>query len=149
MVRKQLKKIFWLGVAIVLLVGVWVSFTLVQVVRELPRPEHLGSFQPTQSTKIYDRTGQVLLYEIHGEQNRTVIDTQDIPLHARQATLAIEDRSFYEHKGISISGITRAIWVNIISGGKERPGGSTITQQLVKNVFLTPEKTIKRKLKEL
>lgn len=128
--------------------GIWGSFFIINILKELPRPEQVTNFQPVQSTKIYDRTGEVLLYEIHGDQNRAVVSLQDIPLRAQQATIAIEDQAFYEHSGFSISGFFRALWINISSGGTRRPGGSTITQQLVKNAFLSSEKTIERKAKE-
>lgn len=143
-----MKKIF-IGLLILgLLAGIWVSVLVVEVVQELPRPEQVANFQPVQSTKIYDRTGEVLLYEIHGDQNRVVIPSQDIPQYIKQATVAIEDQSFYQHSGFSVSGFLRALWINISSGGTRRPGGSTITQQLVKNAFLSSEKTLQRKLKE-
>ena len=147
--RSVIKTLVVVIVIGVVIGGLWAGATVLSAVKELPRPEQITSFQPTQSTKIYDRTGEVLLYEIHGDQSRTVIPSEEIPLHVKQATIAIEDQKFYEHSGFSISGYLRAAWINIISGGTQRPGGSTLTQQLVKNVFLNPEKTIKRKIKEL
>lgn len=101
-----------------------------------------------ESTKIYDRSGEVLLYDIHGEVKRTVIAFENIPRHIKNATVAIEDVDFYTHHGISLRGLGRAFLSNLLSG-KVRQGGSTITQQLVKNTFLTPERTLERKIKEL
>jgi len=147
--RRVLWKRLVLGFVVVLLIGgIWLSLTVVSITKELPRPEKISDIKPTQSTKIYDRTGQVLLYEIHGEQNRTVVTSDQIPLYAKQATIAIEDQNFYTHKAFDVRAIIRALFVNLRSGTAAQ-GGSTITQQLAKNVFLSPEKTIKRKLKEL
>ncbi len=101
-----------------------------------------------QSTKIYDRTGEKLLYDVHKNIKRTVIPYEDIPLYIKNATVAIEDETFYQHKGISIVGIIRALTTNLKQGRIKGQGGSTITQQLVKNTFLTPEKTFTRKIKE-
>ena len=97
-----------------------------------------------QSTKIYDRTGEVLLYDVHQEVKRTVVPFEDISLWAKNASIAIEDTEFYNHSGISVRGISRAI----LYGGT-RGGGSTITQQVVKKTLLTDEKLITRKLKEI
>lgn len=116
--------------------------------RELPDPNRLNERAVSQSTKIYDRTGEHLLYEIHGAQKRTLISLSDIPNHVKQATLVSEDRDFYEHRGFSLRGILRAAIVNILGKGKLQ-GGSTITQQLVKNAILSREKTYTRKLKEI
>jgi 1A family penicillin-binding protein len=101
-----------------------------------------------QSTKIYDRTGKNLLYDVHENIKRSVIPYEDIPRHIKNATVAIEDSDFYQHKGISFLGIARAFFINL-GAGKIKQGGSTITQQLIKNTFLTPEKTFTRKLKEV
>ena len=114
----------------------------------MPHPEDFSSFQPTQSTKIYDRTGKVLLYEIHGEENRTVVSKLNMSKYAREATVAIEDRDFYTHSAYDIRAIIRALFEDIIHG-RIVQGGSTITQQLVKNVFLSSKKTIKRKIEEI
>ena len=99
-----------------------------------------------QSTKIYDRTGQILLYDVHGTEKRTVIPFSEIPRHVKNATIALEDDSFYQHHGIRPLSTLRAVLRNIFTGSSQ--GGSTITQQLAKNIFLTPEKTVTRKLKE-
>ncbi|MDD5567444.1 MAG: transglycosylase domain-containing protein, partial [Patescibacteria group bacterium] len=117
--------------------------------RDLPSPDKLLSRNLAQSTRIYDRTGQVLLYEIHGDVKRTLVPLEDIPDNLKNATIAIEDKHFYEHSGFDITGLIRAVFINITSVGKSRPGGSTITQQLVKNAILTTEKTFTRKIKEL
>ncbi len=100
-----------------------------------------------QTSKIYDRTGKILLYEIHGEENRTVIGHDQIPDVMRLATIAAEDDSFYHHFGVDPASIIRAAKANIQQGGVVQ-GGSTITQQLVRNVFLTRDRTFERKIKE-
>jgi len=69
-----------------------------------------------QSTKIYDRTGEVLLYEIHGEEKRTVIALSDIPLHVQKATLAIEDAEFYQHPAFNWKSLVRAVFINLKEG---------------------------------
>lgn len=98
------------------------------------------------STKIYDRTGKTLLYDVRGIR-RTVVPFEQIPTHVKQATLAIEDAEFYNHGGVDVTSIARAFWVNLLSGGIHQ-GGSTITQQVVKNSLLTQERTLTRKIKE-
>ncbi len=116
------------------------------ILRTLPSPHDLTSRKIQVSTKILDRNG-VLLYKIYKDQNRTPVALTQISPQVRAATLAAEDAEFYSHPGISIKGIIRSLWVNITKG--QLVGGSTITQQLVKNALLTPEKTITRKIKEV
>ncbi|MBI1999193.1 MAG: PBP1A family penicillin-binding protein [Parcubacteria group bacterium] len=101
----------------------------------------------SESTKIYDRTGEVLLYDVYRDKQRTLVPLDQISRHLKNATVAIEDAEFYHHRGIKPTAILRALFVNIGSFGFEQ-GGSTITQQVVKNSILTNEKTIARKLKE-
>lgn len=115
--------------------------------RGLPDPNKLIDREVAQSTKILDRTGETVLYEISGEQKRTLISLNDIPQYARNATIAIEDKNFYNHKGFSIWAIFRTVVTNVLTGRKA--GGSTLTQQFVKNAMLTNEKTYTRKIKEL
>jgi 1A family penicillin-binding protein len=115
---------------------------------EVPTIDSLEQNKITQSTKIYDRKGEVVLYEVYGEQKRTLVHFDEIPQNVKNATIAIEDARFYSHPGISVWGILRAIFTDAMSGQVFVQGGSTITQQLVKNTFLSPERTITRKLKE-
>ncbi len=116
------------------------------VLKDLPSPSSLKERKFPVSTKIYDRNG-ILLFTFFKEQKRTPVSLKDIPPQVKLATIAIEDAEFYSHPGFSIKGITRAIIRNLRRG--ELSGGSTITQQLVKNTLLTPEKTISRKIKEI
>ncbi|MBM2817457.1 MAG: putative penicillin-binding protein [Parcubacteria group bacterium] len=110
----------------------------------------LGSFEKRkviQSTKIYDRTGKILLYDLHQDIKRTVVPIEEISRNIKNAAVAIEDEEFYQHKGIKITSIIRALLANLVKGGYSQ-GGSTITQQVVKNSLLNSEKKISRKLKE-
>ncbi|MCX6813016.1 MAG: transglycosylase domain-containing protein [Candidatus Azambacteria bacterium] len=116
--------------------------------RQLPDPSAWQDRRIIQSTKIYDREGKNLLYEIHGEEKRTVIPFNEIPQMVKEATVVAEDAEFYSHSGINIRGIIRAIWTDI-RGGALAEGGSSITQQLIKNAYLSPERTLSRKIKEL
>ncbi len=99
------------------------------------------------STKIYDRTGNVLLYDVNQAVRRTVVPFETISPYLKNATISIEDEDFYKHSGINISSIIRSVFVNLTTFNFTQ-GGSTITQQVIKNSLLTPEKTITRKIKE-
>lgn len=143
--KLQLKK------RVIYLSGFFIIFSLVCyfyffILHGLPSPKQLTIKKPQVSTKIYDRNGN-LLYKIYKDENRTIVPLTQIPIHVRLATLAAEDAEFYNHPGFSIKGITRALIQDIQTGSLQ--GGSTITQQLVKNVLLSPEKTITRKIKEV
>ncbi len=100
-----------------------------------------------QSTQIFDRTGEILLYDIHGDTKRKVIAFADISQDIKDATISVEDTDFYQHHGIQPTSIIRAVIANILQG-ESAQGGSTITQQVIKNSVLTKDKTITRKLKE-
>ncbi len=110
----------------------------------LPSPDKVVRHEGF-STKILDRNGEVL-YDIFSNQRRTPVKLDEVPLYLRQATIAIEDKNFYKHQGFDPTGMVRAV-ANIFLKGRLE-GGSTLTQQLVKNVLLTPEKTVFRKIKE-
>jgi len=135
----------------VLIIGFLISFIIlfliILIFKDLPSPSKLSSYEIPQTTKIYDRNGN-LLYEIYVEQNRTLVKLSDIPLYLRQATVAIEDKDFYKHQGIDpVGGILRAFKETIYH--RKLQGGSTITQQLMKTALLTPERTLIRKIKEI
>lgn len=114
---------------------------------EIPDFKNFDDTLMAQSTKIYDRTGEVLLYDVHGNIKRSVISLEDMSPYIKQATIALEDSRFYEHYGVRIDSIFRAAWANITSGELEE-GGSTITQQVIKNTLLTDDKNFVRKAKE-
>jgi len=115
-------------------------------VLNLPNPNDLTLKEVAQSTKIYDRNGN-LLYQIYANQNRTIIPLSNVPKTLRLATIAIEDKDFYSNPGFNISAIIRAAIADF--KGEPLQGGSTITQQLIKTTLLTPEITITRKVKEI
>jgi 1A family penicillin-binding protein len=120
---------------------------LVWVSRDLPNPDTLSTREVPQSTKIYDRTGTVLLRELHGDEKRTLVKIDQIPLNMQHATISIEDRTFYQHHGIYWKGLIRAFGMSILTRTSVK-GTSTLTQQLVKNAILTNERSIMRKAKE-
>ncbi len=111
----------------------------------LPLPFNLASSQPV-STKILDRNGK-LIYEIYADKRRAPVNLSDLPKHVSEATISIEDKDFYKHQGLSYSGIARAFFNTVFKHSLQ--GGSTITQQLVKNALLNDERTIRRKAQEL
>jgi len=116
----------------------------------IPIPDFNASLQEkklSNSTKIYDRTGKILLYDVNGNIRRTVVPIASVSANMKKAVLAAEDANFYNHYGIQPSSIMRAFFVNL-SAGSVKQGGSTITQQVVKNLLLTNDKTITRKIKE-
>lgn len=117
--------------------------------RDLPSPTKLTDREVAQSTKIFDRNGELLFDVFDGEHNRTLLEFEEIPQVVKDATIAAEDKEFYAHEGFSIKGILFALYKNIMSQSIEG-GGSTITQQLVKNAILEDARqTPVRKLKEL
>ena len=129
--------------AILLIIGVFAYFY-----KDLPNPNNLNTRFIAESTKIYDRTGDHLLYDVHGEEKRTQIPFSEMPDVLKFATISLEDQNFYSHYGIQFSSIFRAVFKNILNLGVSQ-GGSTITQQLIKQSILSPEKTFSRKIKEV
>ncbi|KKW17440.1 MAG: Penicillin-binding protein, 1A family [Candidatus Magasanikbacteria bacterium GW2011_GWA2_50_22] len=134
--------IFFLGM---LSAGVIVAWG---AVISIPSLDNFQNRMVAESTKIFDRTGNVLLYDVHGTMRRTTVPFDSISINIRNATVAIEDTEFYQHLGFRPLSFGRAMLVNIFSG-RFVQGGSTITQQVVKNTILTRDKTIIRKLKEI
>ncbi len=121
--------------------------TVIVFAIQVPSPEQLSNANSAKATKIYDRNGQ-LLYDIFKNQNRTPVKLSDIPDFVKEATISIEDKNFYKHGGFSVTGIARAA-IQLVLNRQIEGGGSTITQQLVKNSLLTPEQSIVRKIKEV
>lgn len=156
-VKNLLLAIIAAGFAFSIFLVVMIAFAS----HNLPNPNSLTERAISQTTKIYDRTGENLLYEIFGDENRTLKKMQEgfckdnteletdpggIPLFALQATITAEDRHFCTHRGVDLKGLARAVFQNMRGN---RVGGSTLTQQLVKNAILSNEKTVTRKIKEL
>lgn len=143
------KRKFWrsLGWAVIvfLFLGVLI-FTVYS--KDLPNPNKIKDRQITESTKIYDREGK-LLYEFHGEEKRTIVTSDQISPHIKQATVAIEDKNFYQHPGVDLGGVAKAVARKLLGRRAKVAGGSTITQQYIKNVLLTSERSLSRKIKEL
>lgn len=135
--------IFVAGI-LVLIMGI--SAILIASFR-IPDFSSFGDRKIVNSTKIYDRTGEILLYDIHEDVRRTNIAFEDMGTNIKNATVAIEDSEFYNHQGIRIKSIVRAVVYNVLGIGRVQ-GGSTITQQLVKNTLLNSKKTIGRKIRE-
>lgn len=129
---------------VVSIVGTAVAFGY--FARGLPSPNQLTNRQTQQSTKIYDRNG-TLLYNVFDEQNRTLVKLDKIPKDLQNATIAIEDKNFYQHEGFDVTGMIRSAREIVVD--KQLQGGSTLTQQLVKKALLSDERTVTRKIKEL
>ncbi len=131
------------GILLAAIVLIWVS-TL-----EIPDLSAFEERRVLQSTKIYDRTGEVLLYDLNQDVKRTIIPFEEMSRHIKNATIAIEDDQFYNHIGIDFRAIIRAAISNLqkgdLLGGQ---GGSTITQQVIKNSILDRDKKLSRKVKE-
>ncbi|MFZ2975424.1 MAG: PBP1A family penicillin-binding protein [Candidatus Moraniibacteriota bacterium] len=140
-VAKVFLYVFLFIVTIFLFLIVYIYFFATPKAKELPNRMSKGT------TIIYDRTGEHILYEIYGEENRKNLSHNQIPDVIRVATIVSEDSSFYNHIGIDIPSILRALEINI-RNRKFQQGGSTITQQLARNVFLDRDKNLKRKILE-
>lgn len=147
--KKFYKNLFLAGLFASVAGVAGITSVLFYIASDLPSVEELQNRQVIESTKIYDRTGEILIYDVHGEEKRTIIDSAEIPEYAKAATISVEDSSFYTNPAFDWRGILRAIYINLTRGGRTIQGGSTITQQLAKKSFLTDERKIIRKLKEL
>ncbi len=145
--RQWLKRLFVGGLWLFILGCIGILCVFAYYSKDLPSPEKISQRQIIQSTKIYDRTGQILLYDIHGEEKRTVINFDEIPQYIKEATIVSEDDDFYHHFGLDFKAIIRALLANLKGKGITQ-GGSTITQQFIKNAVLSPEQTFTRKIKE-
>lgn len=147
--RKQtIKRLFLviLTLFLIFIAGVLGAFAYFS--KDLPNPDRLKEREVIQSTRIYDRTGEILLYDIHNLKKRSLVELDEIPAYIQWAAIAAEDENFWHHHGFDVKGIIRAFWANL-KEKKITQGGSTITQQLVKNAILTPDRTLTRKIKEV
>lgn len=150
--RKKVRKnrgpffVYFLGFLVVCFL--FSTIAVAWMSRDLPDPDRLTDRQVAQSTKIYDRTGEHLLFEVFADEKRTLVELSDIPDHLINGVIATEDTAFFEHKGIRPLSILRALVQGLLPG-KRIQGTSTLTQQLVKNAILSNERKISRKIKEI
>lgn len=144
MVRKIVLETIYFGLLV--LIGGCLAFIALYFFGT-PSVTDLPQLPLAQTSFILDRTGEHILYKLYGEENRRVLSHEEISDALRLATVAQEDGAFYDHFGVDMSAIGRALWVDI-QAGKIEQGGSTITQQLARNAFLTRERTIRRKILE-
>jgi len=146
LIFKKVRKLPLKRLVFFILFIIFAVFAYFFVIKDFPTTAKIGKQDFPQSTKLYDRNGK-LLYTIYALKNQTFTPVDKIPQHLRQATIAIEDKDFYKHGGIDPRGLSRAFYYTLFKG--EVQGGSTITQQLVKNSILTSERTLTRKAREL
>ncbi len=147
LVNKKTKRFFrlrWILLLLVIIIGGGLFYQY--ILSDLPSPSQLGSTSYPQSTQIFDRNGK-LLYTIYANKNQSFVPLSKIPLFMQEATISIEDRYFYTHGAIDLTGIARALLADL--SHQSLQGGSTLTQQLVKNSLLTQDRTIQRKIKEV
>lgn len=147
---KKNKKIIWLFKSKWprIFLGIFLILTVlasVYIVKNIPNPKKLMTDEFPESSQIFDRKGR-LLYEIYSDKRRVTVGINEIPDTLKKATLAVEDANFYKHNGFDFRGILRGLYRTVIE--KRLQGGSTLTQQLVKNALLTQERTLSRKIKE-
>lgn len=150
--KKRMHGLLIDGIVVFFVAGLVLGGFMLLWVSTLEIPD-LSSFEERrvlQSTKIYDRTGKILLYDLHQDVKRTIVPFEEISRHIKNATVAIEDDTFFEHSGVRPFAILRSMLANMQNGGGpfSGAGGSTITQQVIKNSVLIPEKTLTRKVKE-
>ncbi|MFO0702434.1 MAG: penicillin-binding protein [Candidatus Andersenbacteria bacterium] len=144
--RRIRNTVLKISVASLVLLVVGVGSLFAYLAKDLPDANGIRNRAVAQSTKIYDRNGE-LLFEFFGEERRTSITFDEMPLAVKQATVAVEDADFYHHPGFDITGLLRAAY-NDLTGGSTQ-GGSTITQQLVKNAIVGGQRSFTRKIKEV
>lgn len=143
---KFFKIFLWIfGIAILILLGTFYWYT-----RDLPNYEQILNYKPDSTINIFSEDG--ILLSSFFRENRIIINNDNIPQLLKDAVIAAEDRSFYSNPGIDFIGIIRALWIttsSYLTGKNKLVGGSTITQQIIKNILLSREKTLKRKLQEV
>ncbi len=143
--RHWVRGILLTAVGLLLLLLAGLALGVQHLARDLPSLDSLQSIEPSVKTIIFAANGDTLR-EFYTE-NRTIVPLTRLPQRLREAVIAIEDRRFYDHYGIDLRRLVKVTWINLV--GTSRPGASTLTQQLARNLFLTPEKRITRKLKEM
>lgn len=138
--KKLIKTIAWAALVGAIIIFIGGTATVAWISRDLPDPNKLNDRQVSQSTKIYDRTGEHMLYEVYQNQKRTLVELDKIATSALKATVAVEDKNFYQHGGIQIKSIIRASFNNLIGRKTGSGGASTLTQQLIKNAIVGDER---------
>ena len=146
--KKLIKNLVLTGVVLIIMGFIGGTAVVALISRDLPDPDKLNDRQIPQSTKIYDRTGEQLLYEVYQNQKRTLITLDQMATSALKATIAVEDKNFYKHGGVQIKSIIRAGFNNLIGRKSGSGGASTLTQQLIKNAVVGNERSFFRKIKE-
>ena len=144
----KLTRVLKVSLGVFLFLVLIIAFLFLYYSKDLPRPEIFSERPFVLPTKIYDREGETLLYQIYGEEKRTMVSLDQVSDYLKQAVLVAEDVNFYHHFGLDFKGIFRAILKNLKSG-KPIYGGSTISQQLIRSSSLTLEKTLQRKIREI
>ena len=140
-------KIIIYSILFILFAGLGISGGyFIAAIQDLPRIDQLKNYQPSLITKIYSDNGEVIAKFFR--ERRETVSLSDTPLSLREAFIALEDQNFYHHHGIDIKRILKAVWIDLITWSRSQ-GASTITQQLARSLFLTPKKTISRKIKEI
>ncbi|MEA3293032.1 MAG: PBP1A family penicillin-binding protein [Patescibacteria group bacterium] len=134
---------FFVFISILSVFSLFIYYT-----KDFPRPEKFTEKPFVLPTKIYDRTGEILLYEVYGEEKREIVPLEKIPESLKMAVIATEDANFYRHIGLDFKGILRAI-ISDLKLGRPAEGASTISQQLIRSTFLTRKKTLERKIREI
>ncbi|MFH1769551.1 MAG: transglycosylase domain-containing protein [Parcubacteria group bacterium] len=147
-IKKIIKKVIRYTVITLVAGFIFVVLVFLYYAMQVPDVATLIARPVSESTKIYDRTGQIILFDVHGDEKRTIVAWENVGDAIKSATVAAEDDKFYEHNGIDVNGILRSIYKDILSRDRSQ-GGSTITQQLIKNSIFSKEKTFSRKIKEM
>ena len=148
--RRRIRKLRFLALVTVVGFVAAVSFTfglVSSIASELPQLEPGNERRTERLGYIYASDGKTVLAVLRGSESRVIVDSGEIAPVMKQAIVAVEDRRFWEHQGVDIRGMARAVWADVRSQTFEQ-GGSTITQQFVKNQYTKQERTISRKLKE-
>jgi len=147
-IKSLILSFFYLFVIFCLTTILFFASVFIYFARDLPRPERYTDRPLAEPTKIYDRTGENILYVIHGEEKREIISLEDVPSHFINILLTAEDSNFYEHIGVDFQGIVRSFLINF-QAGRTVAGGSTISQQFIRSALLTPERKVMRKVREI
>ena len=146
--QKILKPLLKLAIFVFIFIIVITSLLFFYYSSQVPTREEFLASTEGSTTKIYDRTGKVVLYDLSGDTNKTWVPLDQIPEYVKWAVISVEDDQFYAHRGFDFPALVK-VGLHELFGIGPRRGGSTITQQLVKNALLSPEKTYRRKIKEM